>query len=445
MRDLVIIGAGPGGYDTAIAAKQQGLDVVLIEADTVGGTCLNWGCIPTKALYHNATQLTDILHADVFGISVSDVTLDFDVVTKRKRDIVSSQVQNIQSTLKRLNIELIEGMASIVDPHTVRVNDIDISTNYIIIATGSSSRPISFTGDSLPIIQTSKELLSHDTIPKRMLVVGAGVIGMEMASIYNAFGSEITVVEYQPNILPFLDKDIIRRARNLFKRRGINMHTSAKLVSVTTSDEQYLATVETKKGLLTIPTDYVLLATGRTPNFGGLDLERLGIDYDQTGITVNEHKQTNIPSIYAIGDVNGELMLAHKATYDGYKALAHIQQQHAPIRFDLVPSIVFSIPEIATVGVTQQQSNQEDIDTVKFMYKTNAKAHCMNKTEGFIKLVVDANDTIIGCHIIGAHAADLIHEVSAMMTSGITVSDYKHVIHAHPTLSELIGEALKDK
>jgi len=442
MRDLVIIGAGPGGYDAAIFAKEQGLDVVLIEQEEVGGTCLNWGCIPTKALYHNALEIDKMKHLSVFGIHVPSFDVDYGVIKERKETIVSAQVNNIHTSLKRLGIELKFGTASIVDPHTVMVNDESIPTKHIIIATGSSPRRFPFAGDSAPIVHDSKGILTLSTFPKRMIVVGAGVIGVEMASIFSAMGTEVTLVEFQSAILPSIDMDIQKRARNLYKRKGITIHTDSVLKSIVKSTDGYMATIESRKGTLDISTDFVLLATGRQPHFGGLALEDLGISFDAGGIHVNDKKQTSIPNIYAIGDVNGELMLAHKATYDGYKAISHILGNEMDIRFDLVPSVVFSIPEIASIGAVEQDLSG-DYRTNKYLFKTNAKAECMNETDGFIKMIVDDNDHLIGCHIIGAHASDLIHEVAGLMYKRITTKDYRNIIHAHPTLSEVIGECLK--
>jgi dihydrolipoamide dehydrogenase len=244
-----------------------------------------------------------------------------------------------------------------------------------------------------------------------MLVVGAGVIGSEMASIFTAFDGEVTLVEYLDDVLPNQDKDIKKRAKNLFKRKGINIKTSTALTKLTYEDGVYKAILQGKKKTEEVETDYVLLSTGRVPFYGGLHLDKLGIVTSKQGITVNEHKQTNIPTIYAIGDVNGELMLAHKATYDGYKAINHILKRPFDVNFDLVPSVVFSFPEIASVGL-REEDMEEGYKTNKFLYKTNAKAECMNETDGFIKLIIDKDRNLAGCHIIGAHASDLIHEAT---------------------------------
>jgi dihydrolipoamide dehydrogenase len=443
VRDLVIIGAGPGGFDTAIFAKEHGLDVVLIEKGHVGGTCLNYGCIPTKALYHNAKSIKSLKSMTDFGITIDHFDVDYNKVKIRKETIVSSQVNNILTTLKKLEIELVIGEATIIDDSTVKVNGETIKAKNIIIATGSKPRMISFPGNNLEIIHSSKDILSLQKFPSKMVVVGAGVIGSEMASIFNHFDCQVTLVEYLDEILPPLDQEIKKRARNLYKRQGINIMTKASLKEVKKVNDSYFAFIEQKGKMIEIETDYVLIATGRSPNFGQLDLDKLSIQYSNRGILVNENKQTTIENIYAIGDVNGELMLAHKATYDGYKAVSHILNKEMDIRFDLVPSVVFTFPEIASVGKTEQQLEGTEYRKNKFMFKTNAKAQCLNETDGFVKLLVDDNDFVVGCHIIGPHASDLIHEAAAVMNQNITINQYKNMIHAHPTITEVLSECVK--
>ena len=444
MRDLVILGAGPGGFDTAIYAKEQGLDVVLIEKHKVGGTCLNYGCIPTKALYHNAKKLKEMKSLDVFGINVDSFSVDYDVIKSRKEEIVSNQIKNILTTIKKLRIDLIEGVASIKDANTVIVNGEEIKTKNIIIATGSSPKQLSFEGSDLEVIKNSKDILDLTVFPKKMVVIGAGVIGSEMASIFNQFDTEVTLVEYQDEILPPLDKEIKKRARNLYKRSGLDIHTSSSLLRVEKRNDTYYAVIKNKKGKeIEIETDFVLIATGRKPNFGNLDLDSLGIEYSNLGISVNENFETSLPNVYAIGDVTGLLMLAHKATYDGYKVVSHILGESMDINFKQVPSVVFTLPEIATVGVNEDELEGTNYQKNKFMFKTNAKAQCLNETDGFVKMLVDESGVLVGCHIIGPHASDLIHEVTSVMYTKITINEYKNIIHAHPTISEVVGECIK--
>lgn len=443
MRDLVIIGAGPGGFDTAIYAKEQGLDVVLIEKHKVGGTCLNYGCIPTKALYHNAKAIKNMSTLDVFGISVDNFEVDFKSVKARKEMIVENQIKNILSTIKKLKIELLEGEAQIIDSNTVLVGELEIKTKNIIIATGSSPNQLTFPGSDLEVVHDSKDILSLHTFPKKMTVIGAGVIGCEMASIFNQFDCEVSLIEYQDEILPPLDQEIKKRARNLYKRSGLNIYTKSALKEVIEEDGINYAIIESKGKEIRIETDYVLVSTGRKPNFGNLNLDTLGINYTKTGITVADNFETNVSNIYAIGDVTGILMLAHKATYDGYKVVSDIIQKDMAINFNQVPSVVFSFPEIATVGLTEKDLEGTNCSKNKFMFKTNAKAQCLNETDGFVKMLVDEDGILVGCHIIGPHASDLIHEVTTIMYKKISINEYKNIIHAHPTISEVIGECIK--
>lgn len=443
MKDLVIIGAGPGGFDTAIFAKENGLDVTLIERHKVGGTCLNYGCIPTKTLYHNAETIKKMKELDVFGIEVDDFNVNYETIKLRKETIVQNQINNILTSIKKLGIELIEGEASIVSPNKVSVNGEIIETKNIIIATGSVSKRIPFPGDDFEIVHDSEDILSLETFPKKMVVIGAGVIGCEMATIFNHFDCEVTLVEYLDEILPPLDKDIKKRARNLYKRSGISIHTKSALKEVVKRDGLYYAVVESKGKMIEFETDYVLLATGRAPSFGNLDLDKLGIEHTNLGIKVNDNFETRLKNVYAIGDVTGILMLAHKATYDGYKVVSHILGNDMAINFNQVPSVVFSFPEIATVGVTEQELLGKEYRTNKYLFKTNAKAACLNETDGFVKMIVDHNDILVGVHIIGAHASDLIHEVTAIMYKNINIKEYQNIIHAHPTISEVVGECIK--
>lgn len=443
MRDLIIIGAGPGGFDTAIYAKEHGLDVVLIERHKVGGTCLNDGCIPTKALYHNAKKIKDMKSLDVFGIRVSDYKIDYDVIKNRKETIVGNQIKNILTTIKKLKIDLLQGEAQIIDRNTVLINNEEIKTKNIIVATGSNPKTLNFKGSDLEVVKTSKDLLSLDIFPKKMVVIGAGVIGCEMASIFNQFDTEVSLIEYQDEILPPLDKEIKKRARNLYKRSGINIYINSSLKEVVQKDGTYFVSIESKGKLIEIETDFVLVSTGRKPNFGNLHLDELGIKYTNFGITVNEYFETTVPNVYAIGDVTGLLMLAHKATYDGYKVVSHILNKEMSINFNLVPSVVFTLPEIASVGVVEKELEGTNYQKNKFLFKTNAKAQCLNETDGFIKMLVDESGILVGCHIIGPHASDLIHEVTSIMYTNIRINEYKNIIHAHPTISEVVGECIK--
>lgn len=443
MYDVAIIGGGPGGFDTALYAKSQGLDVILFEKGSLGGTCLNWGCIPTKAIYHNAETLKKIKEANAFGINVDSYSLDLDVIRERKESIVQSQVNNIRASLKKSGITLVEAIAELVDTNTIQAGSNTYQAKNIIIATGSVPNRVPFIGSDLDVIKTSKDILELNVLPPHLTIIGAGVIGIEMASIFNELGSTVDVIEYLPSVLPQMDKDISKRAKNLLKRSGINFHTNSMLKKVEVVDGNTVVTFLEKNKEKELTTDYLLLATGRKAYFGGLDLDNLGINYTKKGISVNESKQTNIPNIFAIGDVNGENMLAHKATYDGYQVVNHIVNSASSIRFDLVPGVVFSFPEIASVGLREDDLEKGTYTVHKTVYKSNAKAQCMNETEGFVKIIIDDSKKILGVHIIGAHASDLIHECTVAMNLDADINKLFNVIHAHPTISEVLSETFK--
>ncbi len=440
--DLIVIGAGPGGLDAALYAAKHGLSVALIERHKVGGTCLNYGCIPTKALYQNAKTVRSMHNLPSFGVHADAFRLDYDAIKTRKEAIVSGQIDAVTMSLKKAGVDLIEGTASLLDNNTVTVGDTTYKGKHVIIATGSKPRMLSFDGDDLPIIHTSKTILDLEVFPKRLLVVGAGVIGVELAQIFQAFDADVTLVDFADDILLTEDKDVRKRARNLFKRQGIDMHTNAALASVKKEGDSYLATLTTKKGDVNVDVDAVLIAVGRAPNFGGLDLDQLSIDHTPQGIAVDSNKRTSRENVYAIGDVNGEWMLAHKATYDGYRAVNHILGKTDTIRFDLVPSVIFSTPLIASVGVREDDLDGE-CKTSKALFKGNAKAVAMDDTDGFLKLIADPEGRLVGAHIIGNGADFLIHEMTVLIQKGTTISEAHDIIHAHPTVSEVVHDALR--
>ncbi len=441
MKDVIIIGAGPGGFDAAVYAKEQGLDVLLIEKHIVGGTCLNYGCIPTKALYQVAKNIKNLKTLDVFGIELENYTLSLEKIKQRKEDMVDKGIKNIKQTLKMLQIDFVEGEASFIDQNTVLVNDTKYSAKHIIIATGSKPKLLSFKGSDLEIVKTSKDLLELKIIPKNLVVIGAGVIGLEFANIFGILGSNVTVIEYASNILPSLDQDISKRAKPLFKKNNVVTYTDTRLEEVFVEDNKYFVKVKNKKGKeLLLETDMVLVATGRIPNIHTLNYKDIGIEFDGQGIKVNNNKQTNIDHIYAIGDINNENMLAHKATYDGYKAINHILKTKDFIDFNYVPSVVFTFPLIATVGKKEEDCINPII--TKYLFKSNAKSESMNETDGFIKLVFE-DDVIVGAHIIGTNASDLIHECLIFIQDQKHIIELKKYIHAHPTVSESIAEAIK--
>ena len=424
MEDLIIIGAGPGGYETAIKAAKYGLKVTIINDGPLGGVCLNEGCIPTKTFCHFAGRE------------------EFATVVERKEQVVNQLRNGVAYLLKNPNITIVEGNASLKDANTVVVGDAEYQAKNIIIATGSSPARLPIPGAESEMVMTSTDVLNLKELPESICVIGGGVIGLEMACYLRKSGVEVTVLEYAPNILPNFDEDISKRLKQMLTRQGIRIETSAQVTAI---DDEGFVSFEKKDQKYEVVCDKVLMAVGRKPNTEGLNLDAIGISFDKKGIKVNDNMQTSVPNIYAIGDVNGQMMLAHVATFQGYRALNHIMGKKDQIRFDLVPSAVFTTPEVAFVGLTETQCDDEELDyrTVKIPYGSIGKAVAMGETDGFCKMIVDNdNNTILGCHIMGTHASDLIQEVVTMMNLGVTLDIAKDIIHAHPTLSEIIQTAI---
>lgn len=427
---LLIIGAGPGGYETAVEASKRGLEVTLITDGPLGGTCLNEGCIPTKTFCHYAELIEQNRKA---GLEVMPA---FSAVAQRKQAVVE-QLQGGIGTLLR-NVEVIRGKACFKDSRTVLCNGQEYTADRIIIATGSTSAllPVPGAGTAL----TSKEILDLTEVPASLCVIGGGVIGLEFASVMRSFGSEVTVLEFCPGILPRFDADLAKRLKQSLVRRGINIELQAQVTGIDGGTVTYL-----KKGQeFTVQADKVLMAVGRRPNTEGLDLEAAGIGYTRRGITVNENFETSVPGVYAVGDVTGGIMLAHAATYQGLHALNHICGQTDRIRFDLVPAAVFTMPEVASVGLTEEQCREQGLTVrcMKSFYRANGKAVSMDETDGYCKIIVSDDGTLLGAHIMGAHASDLIHELTAVMNAGGGLEMMQSVIHAHPTLSEVLQAAI---
>lgn len=424
MEDLIIIGAGPGGYETAIKAAKNGLKTIIINDGPLGGVCLNEGCIPTKTFCHCAGKEP------------------FEKVAERMEAVVKQLQSGVAYLLKNPNITIVEGKASLKDANTVVVGDTEYQAKSIIIATGSKPALLPIPGADSDIVLTSTDVLNLKELPESICVIGGGVIGLEMACYLKKFGVDVTVLEYAPQILPNFDEDIPKRLKQSLTRQGIRIETSAQVTAI---DDEGFVTFEKKDQKYEVVCDKVLMAVGRKPNTEGLNLDALGITYDKKGIRVNDNMQTSVPNIYAIGDVNGQLMLAHVATYQGYRAVNHLLGKTDKIRFDLVPADVFTTPEVASVGLTEAQCEDEELDyrVIKVPFSSIGKAVAMGETEGFCKLIINnENNQILGCHIMGLHASDLIQEVVTMMNLNASIHDVQDIIHAHPTLSEIIQTAI---
>lgn len=426
--DIIIIGSGPGGYRTASYALQQGKQVVIIEKAEAGGTCLNSGCIPTKCLAHDAEANAS----------------DFPAAAERKRNVMNQLRQGIEQLLSAPGITLVRGEATFKDARTVTVDGTDYEADDIIIATGSSSKMPPVEGIDNPRVITSTEALNFQTLPAEIVIIGAGVIGMEFASILSRFGAKVSVIEYLKECLPVIDKDIAKRVRKqIEKLQGVTFYMDSAVKAINDNEVVFVSNKNGKETRLECPGCPVLIATGRKPNIEGLNLEAAGVEYSPKGITVNDNMLTSVPHIYAIGDVTGRQMLAHAATFMGFRAVNAIVGKADKIRFDIMPSAIFTYPEAAAVGLTEDQCKQQGIEcrALKGYYRANGKALAIDEPEGMVKLVAGADGKILGCTSYGAHSADIVQEVTAYMNCNATVADIAYSVHIHPTLSEILQDA----
>ena len=426
--DIIIIGSGPGGYRTAGYALQQGKQVVIIEKAEAGGTCLNSGCIPTKCLAHDAEANAS----------------DFPAAAERKRNVMNQLRQGIEQLLSAPGITLVRGEATFKDARTVTVDGTDYEADDIIIATGSSSKMPPVEGIDNPRVITSTEALNFQTLPAEIVIIGAGVIGMEFASILSRFGAKVSVIEYLKECLPVIDKDIAKRVRKqMEKLQGVTFYMDSAVKAINDNEVVFVSNKNGKETRLECPGCPVLIATGRKPNIEGLNLEAAGVEYSPKGITVNDNMLTSVPHIYAIGDVTGRQMLAHAATFMGFRAVNAIVGKADKIRFDIMPSAIFTYPEAAAVGLTEDQCKQQGIEcrALKGYYRANGKALAIDEPEGMVKLIAGADGKILGCTSYGAHSADIVQEVTAYMNCNATVADIADSVHIHPTLSEILQDA----
>ena len=443
--DLIIIGGGPGGYETALLAAQRGLAVTLIERGNLGGTCLNEGCIPTKTLCRSAALVCDMKKAAELGVAVGDWSVDFPTIMARKNAVVEQLRTGVEALMRHPKISLVTGDARFVDALTVEVAGERYAARDVIIAPGSTAAILPIEGADLPGVVTSKELLDLHELPQRLTVMGAGVIGLEFASIFHALGSNVTVLEYAREVLPHFDTDMAKRLRQSLGKRGIVIETQAAVKSVAKINSSLAVNYEKKGKTLAVEADVVLMAVGRKANVSSLNLDDVGIDYTQRGITVDDNMLTNVPHVYAIGDINGKMMLAHAATFQGVCALNHIMGESCRVRLDVMPAAVFTMPEAATVGLTEEDCKEQGIEYVakKSFFRANGKALSIGEPEGYCKLLVAADHRLLGCHILGAHASDVVQEVCALITRGASCDDLALTIHAHPTLSEVVLSAAR--
>lgn len=454
---IIIIGAGPGGYETALLAAGRGVEVILIESAHVGGTCLNEGCIPTKAFCKNAEVIDGLKEASAFGVTDLSYGFDFKAVTARKNVVVEQLRGGVEGLLSHKLITLVRGRASFKDEHTVVVDGQEYDADYILIATGSVSASLPIPGADLPGILTSREILDMEEVPKSLCVIGGGVIGLEFASIFRSFGSEVTVLEYCKDILPRFDTDLAKRLKQSLGKRGIEICTQAQVTEIGQEGDAYRVSFTRKGKEESVVADKVLMAVGRRANTASLNLADVGIAFDRRGITVNEHMQTNVPHIYAVGDINGLMMLAHAATFQGIVALDHIMGLENGIDLSVMPAAVFTSPEAASVGKTEDECKEAGIPVkcLKSFFRANGKAVTMGETDGFCKVVVAAEPKdgseplpdhvpgrILGCHLYGPHASDIVQEACALISRKATLEEFAGIIHTHPTLTEVLQSAV---
>jgi dihydrolipoamide dehydrogenase len=450
--DVVVIGGGPGGYVASIRAAQLGMTVVCVEADrTLGGTCVNVGCIPSKALLHSSEHFEFTkLHSEEHGFSVGGVTLNLAQMMKRKDDVVSANTKGVEFLFKKNKVTWARGWGSLKPGNVVDVkaDDGTITTyqaKHVIIATGSVPSSLPFLPFDEERVLSNVGALRIPEVPKHLIVIGGGVIGLELGSVWRRLGAKVSVVEYAPTILPGNDDDVTKEAERIFRKQGLNILTSAKVVGGRREGQRVYIDIEQNNERLTLDGDYVLISIGRKPALFGIDTTSLGLALGTRGeIAVDDQQRTNLPNVYAIGDAVGGKLLAHKAEEEGVIAAEVIAGKPVHMHHHNMPGVVYTWPEIATAGLTEQEvkASGRPYKTGKFPFSANGRARTMAETSGFVKFVTDATtDEILGCHIIGANASDLLTEVVLAMEFRGTSEDIGVTVHSHPTLSEAVKEA----
>ena len=449
--DVIVLGSGPGGYVTAIRAAQLGFKTAVVEKESLGGVCLNWGCIPTKALLKSAQVFEYLKHADDYGLTVKEFDKDFDKVVKRSRGVADGMSKGVQFLMKKNKIDVLEGYGKVKAGKKIDVKGADgktteYSADHIIIATGARSRELpSLPQDGKKVIGY-REAMTLPKQPKKMIVVGSGAIGMEFAYFYNSMGTEVTVVEFMPNVVPVEDEDVSKQLERSFKKAGIKVMTAAEVTKVDTSGEGVKATVKSKKGEQVLEADIVLSAVGIKTNIENIGLEDVGIATDRDKILVNDYYQTNIPGYYAIGDVTPGQALAHVASAEGILCVEKIKGMHVePIDYNNIPGCTYCLPEIASVGYTEKAAKEAgyELKIGKFPFSASGKAKAGGNADGFVKVIFDAKyGEWLGCHMIGAGVTDMIAEAVVARKLETTGHEILKAVHPHPTMSEAVMEAV---
>lgn len=446
--DIIVLGSGPGGYVTAIRASQLGFKTAIIEKESLGGVCLNWGCIPTKALLKSAQVFNYLKHADDYGLSVKEFDKDFGAVVKRSRGVADGMSKGVQFLMKKNKIDVINGFGKLKAGKKVDVDGTEYSADHIIIATGARSRELASLKQDGKKVIGYREAMSLKEQPKSMIVVGSGAIGVEFAYFYNSMGTDVTVVEFLPNVVPVEDEDVSKQLEKSFKKSGIKVMTSSEVTKVDTSGKGVVATVKTSKGEETLEADIILSAVGIKSNIENIGLEDVGIAVDRDKILVNSYYQTNIPGYYAIGDVTPGQALAHVASAEGILCVEKIAGQHVEaLDYGNIPGCTYCYPEIASVGLTEKQAKEKglEIKVGKFPFSASGKASASGAKDGFVKVIFDAKyGEWLGCHMIGDGVTDMIAEAVLGRKLETTGHEVLKAVHAHPTMSEAVMEAVAD-
>jgi len=446
--DIIVLGSGPGGYVTAIRASQLGFKTAIIEKENLGGVCLNWGCIPTKALLKSAQVFEYLKHAEDYGLSVKEADKDFGKVVERSRGVADGMSKGVQFLMKKNKIDVIEGFGKLKAGKKVEVDGTEYTADHIIIATGARSRELPNLPQDGKKVIGYREAMTLKTQPKSMIVVGSGAIGVEFSNFYNSMGTDVTIVEFLPNLVPLEDEEISKQFERIFKKSGIKVMTNSSVESVDTSGKKVKATVKTQKGEEVLEADIVLSAVGIASNIENIGLEDVGIVTDKGKIMVNDWYQTNIPGYYAIGDVVPGPALAHVASAEGITCVEKIAGMHVdPIDYGNIPGCTYTSPEIASVGMTEAQAKEAgyDLKVGKFPFSASGKASAAGTKDGFVKVIFDAKyGEWLGCHMIGAGVTDMIAEAVVARKLETTGHEVLKAIHPHPTMSEAVMEAVAD-
>ncbi len=445
--DLIIIGAGPGGYETALEAAATGKSVTLFNGGQLGGTCLNEGCIPTKCLCTDSEIIARFKEGEKYGIDDFTFSIDFNKIIERKKNVTETLRGGIDTMLRQAKVNVVNAMASFKDPKTVVAGEEEYTADQIIIATGSKSKSLPIPGHDLECVMDSTRILDLEYIPESLTIIGGGVIGMEFASIFHNLGSKVTVIEFMKQILPPFDSDIAKRLKQTLSKKGIKIITGAAAKEIRQNEFYEIeVTYEIKGKEEKIISSDLLMAVGRAPRVDGLNLEAAGVEYSPKGIIVDDNMRTSAEGIFAIGDVNGRMMLAHVASFQGQRALNAIEGKTDRIRFDIVPSAVFTVPECGMAGKTEEQCKAEGMEIMigQSFYRANGKALALGEPDGLCKLIFRKEDGIlIGAHIMGAQAADLAQQCADMMNRDTKLPELKDIIFGHPTVSEVILSAAR--